>query len=151
MHQNQESTAESQKYIDIGHQYIEALSNQDTDKFEELFAEDYRESGPFKDSTYTKEEAINKWRNAFAETDTIIYDRIHTLHEEIEEGYFQGHWVMEWGSIKEKLSAYPDTVNADIHVVIRIENAKITDVHHFYNVAEFYKQLGFSIEPPESN
>lgn len=149
--QGQNISNADRQYIEIGQRYTDALSKQDTDAMAELFSEDYHEIGPYKDSVYTKKEALQRWSNAFAGTDTIIYDRIYTLHEEISEGDLKGNWVMEWGSVKEKLHAFPDTVHMDIHAAILVEDNKIKSVHHFYNAAEFHTQLGFNIQPPGSN
>ena len=61
-----------------------------------------------------------------------------------------GDWVSNWAYLTIKYKDGRGPVNVWVNAVYKIENGKIARSRTFYNEADVLRQLGYTIQSPES-
>jgi ketosteroid isomerase-like protein len=133
----------------IAEKYIEAVEIKDVAAMDALLAENYVGYGPSVGDSINKKEALKSWKyNAENLYESIEYTRHKQLAVTVKEGEAVGDWVLNWAYLTIKYKDGRGPVNVWVNVVYRIEDGKIIHSRTFYNEADVFRQLGYSIQPP---
>jgi hypothetical protein len=130
--------------------FITAIITGDVATMGNLMADNYKEYGPSKNDSATKEQVLENTKKAWAEDYAgIKYNRWVAFAKNFEMEKETQDWVFEWGDVNITHKSGAPPANFWIHGDFRVKDGKVMTYYAYYNVADILTQSGFKFLSPE--
>ena len=134
----------------IAKKYMEAVESQNVATMDSLLSESYVGYGPSVGDSTNKLQAIESFKdNAENLYESFDYTRHKELAVSVDTGELKGDWVLNWAYLTIKYKDGRGPINLWINAVYRIEDGKIVHSRTFYNEADAFRQLGYTMAAAE--
>ena len=140
----------STEKIEIVQNYLDAAFSKDTNTQMSLMSEEIIDYHPtvLAPPAKGKEELIMGWNNTMNPLDSVVYSRTGSGIVELQDGEFQGEWVLETGMVKMKFPGVEKWIELQMVGLYQVENGLITVVRNFGNMLDLYQQMGYTLTSP---
>jgi hypothetical protein len=136
----------------IAQKYMKAVETKNISVIDSLLAGNYMGYGPSIGDSINKEGAISNTKFLMENLyESFEYTRHKEVAVTVKEGEAMGDWVLNWAYLTIKFKDGRGPVHVWVNIVYRIENGKIVHSRTFYNEADVLRQLGYTIEPPQTD
>ena len=130
----------------IAKKYMEAVESKNVAIMDSLLSENYTGYGPSVGDSVNKAAAIATFKeNADNLYESFKYSRHKELAVTVDTGEVKGDWVLNWAYLTIKYKDGRGPINLWVNAVYRIEDGKIVHSRTFYNEADAYRQLGYTM------
>ncbi len=128
---------------------VDAISNKDSETMASLLHDGYTAYGPGYDEEYNKQSYLNYWKLNWQNFSNIEYRRQAILTQHTEVGDRAGDWVFDWVDFRVSFYAKPDApIIFRTHSAYLIKDGKIYVAFTYYDMADIYRKLGYTFQPP---
>jgi len=130
---------------------MKAVETKNISVIDSLLAENYMGYGPSVGDSINKEGAVSNTKFLMENFyESFEYTRHKEVAVTVKEGEVRGDWVLNWAYLTIKFKDGRGPVHVWVNIVYRIENGKIVHSRTFYNEADVLRQLGYTMEPPQT-
>jgi hypothetical protein len=134
------------KNLEVVQSYINAVETMDYEAMGTYLDDAYLGIGPSLGDSINKVQAIESWKaNVATLYESIKYNRSRNISVTITEGDNQGEWVSNWAELTINFTAEKGTVTIMANTLYKLKDGKIIKSYTFYNEADAFRQLGYSI------
>lgn len=124
--------------------FEDAFRNQDYEKMQSMFTDDYMSYGPSLADSMRKEDVMLNWKynmeNLYDKVD--FHDVKHIALTDLNNGVARD-WVSSWGKLTIKYQNRTNEAEIWSNTLYLIEDGKIKKSYIFYNEADALRQVGF--------
>jgi hypothetical protein len=130
----------------IARKYMEAVETKNLSVIDSLLADNYMGYGPSIGDSIDKQGALLNTKFLMENLyESFEYTQHTELAVTVEEGKAAGDWALNWAYLTIKYKDGRGQVNLWVNIAYKIENGKIVFSRTFYNEADVFRQLGYTI------